>query len=86
MRRLVDERMVDLRRLADERFAALAQQSEQLATDVNTHAAEMEQDLAAEAPDALHEFQWPEPPEGWDDPLLDCTRDYVEQVDRFKAH
>jgi hypothetical protein len=90
LRRLVDERMVDLRGLADERFAELAQQGEQLATDVNAHTAEIEQDLLAAAPDAMYpttdEFQWPEPADGWDDPLFDSTRDYVSQVDRFKAH
>lgn len=26
------------------------------------------------------------PPEGWNDPLLDSTREYVEQIDRYKEH
>ena len=33
-------------------------------------------------------YDWPEPREGDedDDPLFDSTRDYVEQVDRYKQH
>jgi hypothetical protein len=85
MRRQVDERLADLRRLADERFGALARQGEQVAADVNAHIAEIEQDLVDAAPDA-DEFNWPEPPDGWEDPLLDTTRGYVEQVDRYKEH
>jgi hypothetical protein len=85
LQRFVDERTADLRILADERFAGLAQQGEQLAADVNAHIAEIEQDLESEAPDA-DDFEWPELPEGWTDPLLDCTRDYVSQVNRFKSH
>jgi hypothetical protein len=76
---------VDLRRLADERFGVLAQQGEQLAADVQEHNVAIEQDLEAEAPDP-GEFDWPDPPEGWDDPLLDTSREYVEQVDRYKEH
>ena len=85
LRRLADERMADLRRLANERFAGLARQGEQLAADVNAHNAEIGQDLYAEAPHP-GEFDWPAPPEGWDDPLLDSTREYVEQIDRYKNH
>jgi hypothetical protein len=85
MHRLVDERLADLRRLADERFGELARQGEQLAADVHAHNVEVEQDLEAEAPDP-GEFDWPDPPDGWEDPLLDTTRDYVEQVDRYKEH
>jgi hypothetical protein len=43
------------------------------------------EDLEAEAPDA-DDFEWPEPTEGWGDPLLDSTREYVEQVGRYKEH
>ena len=44
-------------------------------------------DLEAEAPD-VDDFDWPEPDDGDedDDPLFDSTRDYVEQVDRYKEH
>jgi hypothetical protein len=44
-------------------------------------------DLEDEAPD-VDSFEWPEPCDGDedDDPLFDLTRDYVEQVDRFKEH
>jgi len=44
--------------------------------------------LEEEAPDP-DDFDWPEPAEAdeWeDDPLYDSTRDYVAQVDRFRAH
>jgi hypothetical protein len=43
--------------------------------------------LERERPD-LDAVDWPEPREGDedDDPLFDSTRDYVEQVDRFKQH
>ena len=45
------------------------------------------EDLNAEAPD-VDDYDWPEPDEGDedDDPLFDSTREYVEQVDRYKEH
>ncbi len=47
----------------------------------------IERDLTDEAPD-VDNFEWPEPDDGDedDDPLFDSTRDYVEQVDRYKEH
>jgi predicted nucleic acid-binding Zn ribbon protein len=47
----------------------------------------IEQDLEAEAPDVDY-YDWPEPDEGDedDDPLFDSTREFVEQVDRYKEH
>ena len=44
-------------------------------------------DLAAKAPDA-GDFDWPvaEACEGNSDPLFNSTRDYIEQVGRFKLH
>ena len=47
----------------------------------------MRQSLRAEKPDP-NEFDWPEAATGDEDPdpLFDSTRDYVEQVDRFKEH
>jgi hypothetical protein len=43
--------------------------------------------LEAEAPDIVAEADWPEPKDGDedDDPLFDSTRDYVEQIDNYKA-
>ena len=48
---------------------------------------QIEHDLEAEAPD-VDSFEWPEPDDGDedDDPLFDSTRDYVEQIDRYKEH
>jgi hypothetical protein len=47
----------------------------------------MEEELFARVPD-VDDIEWPEPAEGDEDPdpLFDSTRDYVEQVDRFKSH
>jgi hypothetical protein len=47
----------------------------------------IERDLEDEAPD-VDSFEWPEADDGNDDddPLFDSTRDYVEQVDRYKEH
>ena len=47
----------------------------------------IEQDLEANAPD-INNFDWPEAAEGDedDDPMFDSTRDYVEQIDRYKEH
>ena len=44
------------------------------------------EDLEAKAPDP-DEIDWPQPADGDedDDPLFDSTRDYVEQMDRYKA-
>jgi hypothetical protein len=83
-RRLVDERLADLRRLADEHLGDLARQGERLMTDLAEHDAAIEQDLNDAAPDAVSDFEWPEPPEGWDNPLFDSMRDYVTQADRYK--
>jgi hypothetical protein len=43
--------------------------------------------LATQAPDP-DDIDWPEADEGDedDDPLFDSTRDYVDQIDRYKAH
>jgi hypothetical protein len=45
-------------------------------------------ELEAEAPDLNDLVDWPEPDDGNedDDPLFDSTRDYLEQIDRFKFH
>lgn len=47
----------------------------------------IESDLDDEAP-SVDDYDWPEVDEGDEDydPLFDSTRDYVEQVDRFKEH
>jgi hypothetical protein len=44
-------------------------------------------DLGEAAPD-VDDYDWPEPADGDDDPdpLFDSTRDYVEQIDRYKQH
>jgi hypothetical protein len=44
-------------------------------------------DLDTQSPDP-DEIEWPEPDVGDedDDPLFDSTRDYVEQIDRYKEH
>ena len=44
-------------------------------------------DLEAKSPD-IDEIEWPEPDEGDEDPdpLFDSTRDYVEQIGRYKEH
>jgi hypothetical protein len=48
---------------------------------------EIERDLNAEAPD-VDAYDWPEADDGDedDDPLFDSTREFVEQIDRFKEH
>jgi hypothetical protein len=44
-------------------------------------------DLRNEAPDP-DDIEWPEPEEGDEDdnPLFDSTRDYLDQIERYKAH
>ena len=85
LQRQADERLADLRPLAEELMADLRRQADQFMADVFAHNAAITEDIEAEAPDA-DEFEWPKPAGGWDDPLLDTTREYVEQVDRYKAH
>jgi hypothetical protein len=43
--------------------------------------------LRVKAPD-IDEIDWPEPEQADedDDPLFDPTRDYVDQIDRYKHH
>ena len=50
-------------------------------------AARIAQDLRARAPD-LDAVDWPEPADGDEDldPLFNSTRDYLEQIDRYKLH
>jgi hypothetical protein len=47
----------------------------------------IERDLVAEAPD-VDAYDWPEPEEGEedDDPLYDSTRDYLDQLARYRGH
>jgi hypothetical protein len=47
----------------------------------------IERALTAAAPD-LDDYAWPEPRQGDEDsdPLFDSRRDYVEQINRYKAH
>jgi hypothetical protein len=47
----------------------------------------IEQDLEAEAPD-VNAYDWPEPDDGDedDDPLFDSTREYLDQIERYKNH
>lgn len=48
----------------------------------------MEDILDAEAAEIVEGIEWPEAKEAreFTDPLYDSTRDYVEQIDRYKAH
>jgi hypothetical protein len=66
------------------RLAALRAQAEDLKADVDARNEAVAEDLRAEAP---YEFTWPEPADAteWEDPLFDSNRDYVEQMDRYKA-
>ena len=47
---------------------------------------EIEQSLDAEAPEIVAQADWPKPKRGDEDfdPLFDSTRDYVDQIDRYK--
>jgi hypothetical protein len=69
------------------RLEALRDQADRLIEDVRAHNEALAQEMLAEAPD-LDDYEWPEPRDAdeWADPLFDSKRDYVEQVDRFKAH
>jgi hypothetical protein len=62
------------------RFAEIAER-------FNAHQNTITEALRDEAPD-VDQIDWPEPREGDedDDPLFDSTRDYVEQIDRYKEH
>jgi hypothetical protein len=75
----------ELRKLEEERNKALAaiDAFEKKASPVLR---KIERDLEAEAPDV--DAGWPEPDEGDEDPdpLFDSTREFVEQVDRYKEH
>jgi hypothetical protein len=61
-------------------YAALAKQFNALQRTIA-------EELQDGAPD-VEGIEWPEPDDGDedDDPLFDSTRDYVEQVDRYKEH
>jgi hypothetical protein len=59
-------------RLAAERFNAIQQA---IADDIDAASADLEPEVVE-----------PEDGDEDDDPLFDSTRDYVEQIDRFKEH
>jgi hypothetical protein len=81
----------DLARRCNAELAPIIKRYEKGFQDIagrfNSLQAAIAQELEEEAPDP-DEIEWPEPDEGDedDDPLFDSTRDYVEQVDRFKGH
>ena len=85
LRRQVNERLADLRPVAEEVMTDLRRQADQLMANSSAHNDAIREDLEAEAPDA-DEFEWPVPAAGWSDPLLDTTRNYIEQIDRYKSH
>jgi hypothetical protein len=45
------------------------------------------EEIEAEAEAIVEDVDWPEPKDAddYDDPLFDSTRDYVDQIDRYKA-
>ena len=70
------------KRIAEEHARQIAEWQKQ--AKVVWHA--IADDLESQAPDP-DGIDWPEPADGDedDDPLFDSTRDYVEQIDRYKA-
>jgi hypothetical protein len=81
-------------RLAEELNAEIAALRErygarfaEIAERFNAHQNTIAEALRDAAPD-VDQIDWPEPREGDedDDPLFDSTRDYVEQIDRYKEH
>jgi hypothetical protein len=76
----------DIRALVAEhkRLTALLKASERKTAPIMRR---IERALRAAAPD-LDDYAWPEPRQGNEhpDPLFDSTRDYIEQINRYKAH
>jgi hypothetical protein len=67
-----------------ERVAAMESEFDERARPI---LAAIAQELRDAAPDA-DDYEWPEPEDADedDDPLFDSTRDYVEQVERYREH
>jgi hypothetical protein len=76
----------DIAALAAEhkRLTALLKASERKTAPIMRR---IERALADAAPD-LDDYAWPEPRQGNEDPdpLFDSRRDYIEQINRYKAH
>jgi hypothetical protein len=83
IQRLIDEHLPEEE--SDENFDDLTEEAEEIMSEAEDLARQIEDELSSEAP-SVDEFEWPEPDEGFEDPLFDSTRDYVEQIDRYKGH
>jgi hypothetical protein len=69
----------------EERLAALREAAGELALDIEERNDIIEGELEEAARGV--EFDWPEPREAdeWDNPLFDGIRDYLDQIDSYKA-
>jgi hypothetical protein len=61
------------------------EEAEELAAEAADLTDQIDEELESEAP-SVDDFDWPDPDEGFEDPLFDSTREYVEQIDRYKNH
>jgi hypothetical protein len=94
MRRAARERAEAIQELIDEHLDPpdadanmddLVAEAEEILEEADDLADQIKDELENEAPD-VDDFDWPEPDEGFDDPLYDSTRAYVAQIDRYKEH
>jgi hypothetical protein len=82
-RNKIDELEIEWTQIADDHEAAVEAWIARAETTWDAIAQELEE----RKPD-LDDVEWPEPAEGDedDDPLFDSSRDYVEQINRYKKH
>jgi hypothetical protein len=94
----VEAQLADINRAVRERhakpLAALEAERKKVAAAIEAFAksagpilGKIERDLADQRPD-VEDIDWPEPDEGDDDddPLFDSTREYLDQIARYKVH
>jgi hypothetical protein len=92
LQRAARERAEAIARLVEEHFPEplgnlddVEGEAEELAAEAADLTDQIDEELESEAP-SVDDFDWPDPDEGFEDPLFDSTREYVEQIDRYKNH
>jgi predicted nucleic acid-binding Zn ribbon protein len=93
LRRAARERAQAIQRLIEEHLDEpeasdmddLVREAEEIIAEAEELASTIEEELSNEAPDADY-LDWPLPDDGFENPLFDSTREYVEQMDRYKEH
>ena len=79
------QRITEMQRRLDELRASFEEMASPLKEDIANLYQDIESEIRSLSVDIVIELPTPTPGDGWDDPLLDSSRGYVDQIDRYKA-